>query len=448
LHNPTKNDQAVQRSSGNQKTGLFMVALFLASTFAVFSAKRADAQQPSDASPTSEKKQINVPPAEPGLFSIPNSKPTDRTPVSAKPIPATVLSANSSWAFQRESRRILNAARPITRKYQSSVMAISCDNSPCAFGTVVSKGGLVVTKKSLLTRNIICAIGDRSWKARIIASDLQKDLALLQLELESRSDREFFEPISFPYQNEFGTGKIVIGIGNSETPISLGMTTIKPQDINAAGDECTDCIDMGLTLAPFAQPIDYLDQFGNPTMQSSFGLKVLRVYPRTVSERLGILVGDKIQLVNKVQMQHRADFNAVTSNIKAGEPITMVIARNGQEVVIVDEVPLISKKIVQDRWGGGPFSQRRFGFGTVIIHDSVLKPEECGSPLVNLRGQFIGVNIARSMRVASMSIPANQVLAFVRQHQPMAKLSYEQQTGESFGDNRPSLSKQLGTLAN
>ena len=77
---------------------------------------------------------------------------------------------------------------------------------------------------------------------------------------------------------------------------------------------------------------------------------------------------------------------------------------------------------MHDRWGGGPYSKRRFGFGLTLVHDSVLNPENCGGPLVGLQGELLGVNIARSMRVASLAIGSDDVLKFVKSHQPHAKL--------------------------
>ena len=77
---------------------------------------------------------------------------------------------------------------------------------------------------------------------------------------------------------------------------------------------------------------------------------------------------------------------------------------------------------MHDRWGGGPYSKRRFGFGRTLVHDSVLNPENCGGPLVGLKGELLGVNIARSMRVASLAIASEDVLNFVKSHQPQAKL--------------------------
>ena len=44
-----------------------------------------------------------------------------------------------------------------------------------------------------------------------------------------------------------------------------------------------------------------------------------------------------------------------------------------------------------------------------LQHDSVLKPNECGGPLVNLEGQVLGINIARAGRTESYAIPSEAI---------------------------------------
>ncbi|MEX2027294.1 MAG: S1C family serine protease, partial [Pirellulaceae bacterium] len=44
-----------------------------------------------------------------------------------------------------------------------------------------------------------------------------------------------------------------------------------------------------------------------------------------------------------------------------------------------------------------------------IQHDTVLKPSECGGPIVDLSGKVVGINIARGGRVESYALPATLV---------------------------------------
>ena len=56
------------------------------------------------------------------------------------------------------------------------------------------------------------------------------------------------------------------------------------------------------------------------------------------------------------------------------------------------------------RWAV-PLSDRRTGFPAVLQHDTVLEPNQCGGPLIDLSGKAIGINIARAGRTESYAIP-------------------------------------------
>jgi serine protease Do len=62
---------------------------------------------------------------------------------------------------------------------------------------------------------------------------------------------------------------------------------------------------------------------------------------------------------------------------------------------------------------GGPISLRRTNFPNVLQHDTVLQPEQCGGPVVDLDGNVVGINIARAGRVESYAVPAETILALL-----------------------------------
>ena len=58
-------------------------------------------------------------------------------------------------------------------------------------------------------------------------------------------------------------------------------------------------------------------------------------------------------------------------------------------------------------------SRHDTGFGTVIQHDGLVRPEECGSALVNLDGDLVGMNIARNDRTRTFALPIGVIRASV-----------------------------------
>ncbi len=63
----------------------------------------------------------------------------------------------------------------------------------------------------------------------------------------------------------------------------------------------------------------------------------------------------------------------------------------------------------------GRISHRRAGFPQAIQHDTVLTPEMCGGPVVDLSGKAVGVNIARAGRVETYAVPADTVKLLIRE---------------------------------
>ncbi len=58
----------------------------------------------------------------------------------------------------------------------------------------------------------------------------------------------------------------------------------------------------------------------------------------------------------------------------------------------------------------GPINARCDKLGSVIQHDALLAPRQMGSPVIDLKGNVIGFNIARSDRTRNFAIPATRVV--------------------------------------
>ena len=62
---------------------------------------------------------------------------------------------------------------------------------------------------------------------------------------------------------------------------------------------------------------------------------------------------------------------------------------------------------------GGGISNRHNDFPAVLQHDSVLRPADCGGPLVDLSGKVVGVNIARGGRTETYCVPSEALLGLM-----------------------------------
>jgi serine protease Do len=139
------------------------------------------------------------------------------------------------------------------------------------------------------------------------------------------------------------------------------------------------------------------------------------VLPGSPADEAGIQAGDVIRKVNDKEVKGRVDLVTTIRGFQPNDKVTLVIERDDKEVameVVLGNLAVIARPPEGiDRSDfqnhlGGELSERRSGFPTALQHDTVLKPSECGGPIVDLSGKVVGINIARAGRVESFALPA------------------------------------------
>ena len=151
-------------------------------------------------------------------------------------------------------------------------------------------------------------------------------------------------------------------------------------------------------------------------------LQVQRVYPRTLAEKSSVLIGDVIEQINGKPVSSQLELIQISKSLRPGDQVSFSIIRNNKVASLSTSISRHSNRIFQDRWGGGPFNRRRFGFTNVLTHDIPIQPDQCGGPLVDLHARTVGINVARSLRVATLAIPIEQVHKFVLSVRPEAEI--------------------------
>ena len=99
---------------------------------------------------------------------------------------------------------------------------------------------------------------------------------------------------------------------------------------------------------------------------------------------------------------------------KPGETVSVTVLRGDQELAFTIQLGTNNHAVESGQenvWG--ELSEVRSGFQTVLQHDTVLLPKQCGGPVVDLSGKVLGVNIARAGRVETLALPAAEVQQLV-----------------------------------
>ena len=308
-----------------------------------------------------------------------------------------------TWRFQRNLENTRNATptktalKSATSRAAAATVRVLCDGKPAALGTIVSADGLIATKASLIKGRITCRLADgRLLEAKMIGQDEPFDLALLRIEAKNLKAIEWHDgDVPLP-------GTIVSAPSPADGPLAMGVISDKPQEIAGPGGRSARQGWLGVTLEA-----------------DDDGVEVQSVAPESAAAKAGIQAGDRIKRIDGADVQSVEHFIGILGRLTPGRDIKLAIQRGDETLQIsatLERLPTTrtpGARLPQDMWGGGPFSDKRWGFPLIIPHDLVIQPGDCGGPLVDIDGKAIGINIARALRVASYAIPAAEVRRLV-----------------------------------
>ena len=314
--------------------------------------------------------------------------------------------------FGRDSEEVQQAVAGLIEKVEPSIVRLAsvlqgeqqAKNRSESLGTIVSDSGLVVTKRSGLQLPVKARVGEDWVKAELVSFDQKTDLALLQLEPVAGLD---FVPIqeTAKLADDNLVGQVVLSVTKNlkDTQLlsaSLGTAMVAPQTF--AKTSARQDVDLGLVL--------------DPGQTKKIGLGISRVYPKSLADQSGLRNGDRLVSIDGRDVIDKIGLQQILTTVVGGQKVRFSILRQGEllsfRVRLPNRLPL-----VWDRWGGGPFSGRRFGFGTVIAHDAVIDPSDCGGPVIDLAGNFIGINVSRAMRTTTYTVPAKTVQRLLEKYQ-------------------------------
>ena len=129
----------------------------------------------------------------------------------------------------------------------------------------------------------------------------------------------------------------------------------------------------------------------------------------------GIVMGDEVLSVNGIRISDPEAFVHEIRKHKPGQTIQLVHIRDGVEKITSIKLgirPRASNPHIAEKFEDGK-SIRRDGFNKIFVHHSKLKPAECGGPVFDLEGNFMGINMARLSRTSSLAVSPSEVLDFL-----------------------------------
>lgn len=255
-------------------------------------------------------------------------------------------------------------------------------------GTLIKGTPFIVSKGSMVADKPTTKLGDAQTELEIAARDDKNDLVLLK-------------------STEANTVGIDLTDTSDEAP-KIGRFLISP---DADGEGLVSIVSTEAFASRKEQTRGFLGVMPADNQESD-GAILEQVTEGGAADRAGLKVGDVVTQLNETAIKTQMDMRRFLGTVDPNAIVVATFTRGDEELeksIRLDAFPSLTNHAadMMDKSG------RRDGFSKVIPHDADLEPDECGGPVFDLDGNFIGLNIARNSRVRSYAIPANIVKSLV-----------------------------------
>ena len=286
---------------------------------------------------------------------------------------------------------IRRAFLDVVKQANRWTVRVKSDGQVVAFGTVVRKDGYIISKASQLNGDLSCRFMDGTeYPAEYVGYSADHDVALL------RVDAEDLTAVRWQKETDPEVGRWVITPDQEGAPNGVGVVSVARREIPRVKEPAV----LGIQMMTESSPV-----------------VVEEVKDGSPAERAKLRKGDVIHQVDDVPIVSPESLKSEISRHNPGDTVTLHVRRQQQELTLRATLSKpfgeFQSRIAMQNEMGGNLSARRTGFPVVLQHDTVLDPNQCGGPLVDLSGRAVGINIARAGRTESYAIPDDVIRSLI-----------------------------------
>jgi serine protease Do len=301
----------------------------------------------------------------------------------------------------RNGPKVLKAFREVVAKPSAHTVRVLADGKEVALGTIVEADGWILTKWSEIeakSDKVTVRLKDgKVLKAEVRGVKDDKvgayDIAMLKV------DAKGLPTVQWRPSKDATVGKWVASVGTGADPVAIGVVSVATRKYKAG--------DQGPKIDNFRA--GYL---GVANLTEAMGGAKVGSFPKpSPAEKAGLKVDDIIYEIAGRRIVDTESLINIVGRFKPGDKVLVKVKRGEEEKefdVTLGTRPKELQGNPQERMGTR-LSTRRGGFPAIIQHDSGIRPEDCGGPLVDLDGKTVGINIARAGRTESYAIPSEDI---------------------------------------
>ena len=279
----------------------------------------------------------------------------------------------------------------------SLVQVLTADGKLAARGVILSNDGFFLTKASEAPTSSTFTVAwpdGSQCQARRVHTDRDLDLLL------AKAPRTTGTAITWKASTALAPGDWIVATTmprDRGCSLRLGVVSARRRPITGYG------VAMGIQM--------------NDTSINK-GVLIVEVASESPAEAAGLLQDDLLMALDDEPITRAGQVKQLISQFHAGEEVRLRVRRGKAESDF--RVRLASKSKVLANWYGEDYansgvSLRTDNFPEVIQHEIPLQPNDMGSPLLDLEGNALGLNISRVDRVTTFALPMEQFISKARQ---------------------------------
>jgi len=313
---------------------------------------------------------------------------SNRLAKTAQKLSATCIKIRSGIAGKEQqiAGTIISTKDLITRK-KNAVSAAAIESLDFSAETVI------ISKSSMVGENPVAVnASGLTIRLRVMSRNPADDLVLL-----------------LPDKNLDGGIVLPRAITDSVSISQLGKFLLSPMVDTAAR---TGVLGSLLINLPNFTSYGFL---GANTQLKNDQLVIKSVMPNSAAELGGLKTGDTITAVKGLMVQDELDFVKAIGKYQAGDTVLLAGISGDKDFVkkaVLQYPPQKTGSHPAGLFYGGK-SIKRDGFNNVFTQDATVRPTECGGPVFDMNGNFVGINIARFSRTSTIIMPAKRIIDYL-----------------------------------